>query len=226
MATLTPVAGNRTKVTPVAGRKRRRVRARLLVARGLMLIPVVWTLGDLAYVRIGAEDDRAAPADVILVLGCSIYGGRDGGPSPCIAARADHAAALYRQGLAPHVIASGGEVDETRTEASALAHEMEAQGVPAAAISLEDQSHDTIQNILNSQQIMRAHGWHTVDLVTEPYHIRRATLVALDAGLTVYPSPALNSYTWQTPNLRQRMLVEDAFSLMLYQVKAVLGIHS
>jgi hypothetical protein len=37
---------------------------------------------------------------VILVLGCTIYGGEPGEPSPCIRARADHAAALYRQGLA------------------------------------------------------------------------------------------------------------------------------
>ncbi len=198
-----------------------RLRALVLVGSLFLLI---WIVSDLAYVTIGAEADHAAPADVILVLGCSTYGGPPGGPSPCIRARAEHAAALYREGLAAHVIASGG-AEDTRTEAAVIQGVLVGAGVPAIAIVLEDRSHDTIQNIYNSRTIMRAHGWQSADLVTEPYHINRATLIARDAGLTIFPSPAVDSPAWQTASLRRRKLAEDTLSLMLYQVKALAGIR-
>jgi uncharacterized SAM-binding protein YcdF (DUF218 family) len=186
----------------------------------------VWVGGDLLFVTAGAEEDQARPADVILVLGCSIYGGSPGDPSTCIQARADHAAAVYRRGLAPYVIASGGGAPGEATEAEALTGVLTAGGVPASAVLAEDESHDTIQNILNSERIMRAHGWRTVILVTEPYHIKRAGLIARDAGLIVYLSPAVESRIWHSPEARRDALLEDALSLMLYQVKAVLGIRN
>ncbi len=201
------------------------MRLRRILGVGVLLL-ILWPVGDLAYVRLGAEDDHATHADVILVLGCSIYGAPPGQASPCIRARADHAAALYRQGLAAHVITSGGAVEEETSEASVLAGVLQADGVPAAAIRTEDQSRDTIQNIRNSRVILRAEGWQTVILVTEPYHIKRATLIARDAGLTVYPSPAVAGISWQDTDLRRRKLGQDMLSLMLYQVKRVLGIQS
>src|SRR5262245_33015411 len=131
---------------------------RLLLLVGLALL-LLWAGGDLAFVAGGAETDEAQPADTILVLGCSICGGPPGGTRPCSQARADHAAALYRQGLAPWVIASGGGAAGERTEAEVLTAILVADGVPGAAVVAENQSHDTIQNILNSQRIMRERGW-------------------------------------------------------------------
>src|SRR4051812_15963964 len=156
---------------------------RLLLVLG-MLLGFVWAAADLVFVAGGAETDHARPADVILVLGCTIYGGPPGGASPCIEARAGHAATLYRQGLAPHVIVAGGGAPGEPTEAEVLTRVLTADGVPAEAVVGEDQSHDTIQNIFNSRRIMRAEGWQTAILVTEPYHIKRAGLIAHDAGLT------------------------------------------
>lgn len=204
--------------------RRRRLSLRGLLAAGLLLL-ALWGGGDLAFVTLGAEDDHAAPADTILVLGCSVYG-EEGIPSPCIRARAGQAAALYHQGLAPVIIASGGPVGPDLTEAGVLAGVLQEEGVPAAAIIRETESRDTIQNIYNSRVILAAHGWRTAILVTEPYHINRAGLIARDAGLRVYPSPALASPVWQSPSSRVLNLLEDAGSLMLYQVKTTLGIRN
>lgn len=171
---------------------------------------------------IGAENDYARHADVIIVLGCNVEG--DNGPSPCVKARTAHAADLYKQGLAPVVIASGGPTDEHGpTESSVLEMLLERQGVPASAIIQENRALNTIQNIGNSQAIMRAHNWNTAILVTEPFHINRASLIAHDAGLTVYPSPAVNSENWDGFEVRVFHLARDALSLMLYQVKSVVG---
>jgi vancomycin permeability regulator SanA len=186
------------------------------------LLLVLWAGNDLAYVSIGAEADYTAPADVILVLGCNVYS-PEGGPSVCIRARAGHAADLYKQGFAPYVIPSGGPTAQGPTEAAVMTRVLEDQGVPAAAIVPEEQAHNTIQNILYSQAIMRAHGWHSAILVSEPVHINRAALIARDAGLPVFPSPALDSANWQQPGLRLYNLGKDTVSLMLYQLKTLTG---
>ena len=209
----------RTRLRRAIARVPRPVRVGLgLVALALLL----WFGADLAYVSVGSETDRAAPADVILVLGCEVRTG-DGAPSPCIAARGAHAAALYRAGLAPRVIASGGPTVWGVTEAAALTAALEAHGVPAAAIVTEPQARDTIENIAFSQAIMRAHGWRTAILVTEPFHINRAALIARDAGLPVYPSPATDSINWTAPLLRIANLARDTVSLQLYQARALTG---
>jgi uncharacterized SAM-binding protein YcdF (DUF218 family) len=196
----------------------RRLRAALGVGVVLFLL---WAGADLAFVSLGVETEHATRADVILVLGCNVYGAD--GPSACIRARAGHAATLYQQGLAPWIIVSGGPTAQGPTEAAVLARVLREAGVPDAAIIPEEQAHNTIQNIYYSQAIMQAHGWQTVDLVTEPFHINRASLIARDAGLTVFPSPATNSRNWEGFDVRAYHLARDAVSLMLYQLKSLIG---
>jgi uncharacterized SAM-binding protein YcdF (DUF218 family) len=200
--------------------RRPNLRAVLLAA---VLLLALWGLGDLAFVSIGAETDHAAQADVIIVLGCNVY--QSNGPSPCIRARAGHAADLYRQGLAPRVIATGGPTEQGPVESAVLARVLTERGVPSGDIIQEEHALNTIQNIRNSQAIMREHGWSTAILVTEPFHINRAALIARDFGLAVYPSPALDTPNWDQPAVRVFNLSRDAVSLMLYQAKSLVGIR-
>ncbi|HEX8220475.1 MAG TPA: YdcF family protein [Chloroflexia bacterium] len=188
----------------------------------LVALLAMWFGGNLAYVLIGAETDYAAPADVIIVLGCNPYATR-GGPSLCLSSRGQHAAGLYHQGLATHIIATGGHTENGPTEASVMLRVLAAAGVPESAVTLEEQAHNTIQNIGYSQEIMRRNNWHTAILVTEPYHIKRATLIAQDAGLHVYPSPAVDSPLWRNPDERNPRVLRDTLSLALYQLKVATG---
>ena len=183
----------------------------------------LWFIGDLAYISIDAGHDYAQKCDVILVLGCNI--GSPEQPSPCMTARAGHAADLYRQSLAGYVIATGGPTYPGTTEASQLARLLERDGVPAEHVVLEDRALNTIQNVRYSAEIMAEHGWDSAILVTEPFHIRRATLVAEDFGLRVWPSPAVRSSNWDTPLARAYTLARDALSLMLYQAKSLVGMR-
>ncbi len=192
------------------------------VALFLAVACVLWVGGDLVYVTAGAEIDHAAPADVILVLGCGPYGPH-AGPSDCLRARADHAADLYKSGFAGSIIASGGSTEGGPAEADVLRQVLVSEGVPSEAVYEEDQSLNTIQNIENSARIMGQHSWRTAILVTEPYHINRAALIARDGGLLVYPSPAVDSPLWRDPDLRRLKLAKDTLSLMLYQLKVATG---
>lgn len=213
-----PLAPYQSNVEPKRRRRFRPLRVMLLLAALL----AVWLGGDLTYVLIGAETDYAAPADVIIVLGCSPYGPR-GGPSVCLSSRGQHAAALYHQGLAEHIIATGGHTENGPTEASVMLRVLTSAGVPESAVTLEEQAHNTIQNIGYSQEIMRRNNWDTAILVTEPYHIKRAALVAQDAGLRVYPSPAVDSPLWRNPDQRRFRVLRDTLSLVLYQLKVASG---
>jgi uncharacterized SAM-binding protein YcdF (DUF218 family) len=199
----------------------RTLRARLL---GLVLLMFgCWLAADLVYVVSGAETDSAAPADVIIVLGCQAWVGA--APSPCIRARADHAAGLYRRGLAPHIIPTGWASAPGPSEASVMTQVLLADGVPLSAIVPDDRAQNTIQNIRNSLALMQAHGWHTAIIVTEPYHIKRAAIIARDAGLPALLSPAPASLDWDDPRSRVLLVFRDSLSLMLYQVKQAAGIH-
>jgi uncharacterized SAM-binding protein YcdF (DUF218 family) len=201
------------------------------IRRGIGLVTLVglglalWAGADLIYVSTDNETDYAAPADVILVLGCPSYEGNVPGPSfsACVQGRAHHAADLYKRGLAAHVITTGGLTGPAPSEAAALATVLKDDGVPAAAIVLEEQARDTIQNIQFSRAVMRAQGWHTAILVTEPNHIKRATLIAHDGGLIVFPSPAVATAGWQTPAARRDNLLRDARTLMDYQIRRLTG---
>ncbi len=197
------------------------------VAAILLLLAVVWAAGDFAYVSSGAEADHATTADVIIVLGCRIHGEAEGGLSYCIRARADHAADLYKQGLAPRIIASGGMTEDGNgpTESSVLARILRQDGVPNGSIVEESQAHNTIQNLANSRDIMQERGWRTAILVTEPYHINRAALIARDLGMSIYPSPALDTPNWSQPLVRFYNLSRDTLSLMLYQMKWLVGVQ-
>jgi vancomycin permeability regulator SanA len=61
------------------------------------------------------DQDQAAPADAIGVLGAAEYDGR---PSPVYRARLDHALVLYHRGIAPLIITLGGPGGDQYTEGS------------------------------------------------------------------------------------------------------------
>jgi uncharacterized SAM-binding protein YcdF (DUF218 family) len=132
-----------------------------------------------------ARDDLH-PVHVIVVLA---------GNSPF---RARHAEALYARGLAPHVIISNEPLSSHGVQTTWL----ELRRVGLVRLSIPDDaiepipqiSDSTYEEALHSRDIMLAHGWHSAILVTDPFHMRRATLTfrqAFDgAGLVVLASPA------------------------------------
>ncbi len=190
----------------------------LLLAAGPFLL-LLWFVIDLVYVATDNETDYATSSDVIIVLGCPSYEGNVISTtfSACVRARAHHAADLYHRGLAPHIIPTGGFTGPPPSEAGAMGKVLQADGVPANAIFLEEQARDTVQNIKYSRAIMEAHGWRTAILVTEPHHIKRAALIAQNAGLNLTMSPATDSAGWHNPDARRQNILRDVRALMIYQ---------
>ncbi len=114
----------------------------------------------------------------------------DGDPSPLLAARLDHVADLWPQGLAPLVVVTGGKRAEDRfTEAEASAAYLVERGVPQEAIVLENEGANSYESLEGVSELLAARGLDEVLIVTDPYHSLRSRLIAEDVGLRAWASP-------------------------------------
>ena len=138
----------------------------------------------------GQRDDRQ-PADAIVVMGAAQYDGR---PSPVFAARIDHAIELFRAGVAPRLVVTGGkqEGDRTTEAATARAYAI-ARGVPAAAILAEDRSRTTLESIHALRTLMSEQGLRSAVFVSDRPHMLRVLRMAADDGITAWGSPTSTS---------------------------------
>ena len=159
----------------------------LAVLTGLGLAALPWAF-RLRQVLRGTHGDAPAPADAILVLGRRLEEDRI---TAVFEARLAQAERLWRQGLAPRVFVAGGTTGEARrSEAEAGRDWLLARGLPPEAILLEDRSQHTLENLFNVRIHLRAEGWRTLLLVSDPLHLARAGATARGLGLVVRCSPA------------------------------------
>jgi uncharacterized SAM-binding protein YcdF (DUF218 family) len=172
---------------------KRQPRARIFVA-GASLLAVVGYGGLMAFLDAYGQRDRAQPAQAIVVLGARVNEG--GVPGLSLHARTLRAVKLYRQGLAPKIICTGGVGTHPPAEAKAAALLAMQHGVPASDVLLEDQSTSTWENVRNTAQICRAHGWRRLIVVSDPYHLWRVRRNFQTMGLDAFPSPTRNREPW------------------------------
>jgi uncharacterized SAM-binding protein YcdF (DUF218 family) len=144
------------------------------------------------------EAERQAPACcyvAIVVLGGGISPAHPPEqPFPDLNENADRmwqAARLYRKGLAPRIIVTGGSFlaqhgGPPATEADAMRVFLIDLGVPAEAIVDEPEALNTIENIRNVRAMV---GDGRVALVTSAYHMPRAMRLAARAKLNVGAFP-------------------------------------
>lgn len=113
--------------------------------------------------------DEPTPADLIIVFGGTRL------------ERAEKAAELYRNGLAPRILFTGGDTSKTGiAEALRLRQRAMELGVPAEAILVETDSTTTDASIRRTVSLVdQLFGWYqlqSVILVSAPHHMRRVKL--------------------------------------------------
>ena len=158
--------------------------------------------------------DEAQPADIILVLGAAEYRGK---PSPVLRARLDHALSLYKRGLAPRILTTGGAGgDPVYTEGGVGRTYLVSQGVPSEAIIVEPEGESTVYSTAAAAEIMRRMELKSCIVVSDGYHIYRVKKLLESRGLTVYGSPR----SLDSPNdWRERWLyVRQAIGYLLWRV--------
>lgn len=155
----------------------------------VLTVVAVWLL-SLGLVVLWERLDTGEPAQAIVVLGAAQYDGR---PSPVLRARVDHAIQLWRRGLAPRLIVTGGRgAGDTTTEAAVERRYAIAHGVPVSAIVVESESRSTSESLRKVAAMMGA-GSREVILVSDPFHMLRLSILARRFGLRPRTSPTRTS---------------------------------
>src|SRR5262249_27202469 len=156
---------------------------------GLLMIGT-WMV-SLAAVLLWGRRDMARPASAIVVLGAAQYAGR---PSPVLRARLDHAIDLWRRGLAPRIIFTGGIGDRDTTSESPVAQRSAREhGVRARRLMSENGGRPTSESLQGVASLMQAEPTREVILVSDPFHMLRLSILARRFGLTPYTSPTRTS---------------------------------
>ncbi len=172
-------------------RARRRFLGTLVTAVAVYLLlfqsPFLWIVATPLRV---AESPRSADVIVVFAGGVGESGKAGGGYQE----RVKRAVELYRAGLAPVIIFSSGYTFAFQ-EAEVMRELALAHGVPASAILLETKAKNTFENVTFVKPILEQHHWHSLLLVSSPYHMRRAlwTFRKAAPALTVIPTPVPSS---------------------------------
>lgn len=183
----------------VLGRRRLRHVVLVFAHAQLLVFSLPWVadalLGRLENEARALEERRPLPAqvDAIVVLGGGMEGRYEGVRTlPDLNDAGDRvwqAARLFRQGLAPTVVVSGGQFEaDPRKEAEAPAMEvfMLDMGVPKQALLVEDRSRTTFENALRTHKMLGIDK-PRVALVTSAFHMGRSVMWFEKAGFEVFP---------------------------------------
>ncbi len=163
----------------------------------------------------GGRDERR-PADAIVVLGAAQYDGR---PSPVFRARLEHALALYDQGLAPHLVVTGGKAAGDRTtEAEAARAFALRHGVPAEAILMENESRTTYESLRAVGGVLRDHDLASALFVSDRTHMLRVLRMARDQDIVAWGSPTASSPIDADAGRRIRATLREILALGVYFV--------
>ena len=126
-------------------------------------------------------------SDAIVVFGAAEYAGR---PSPVYRARLDHGFTLFRQGMAPVVITTGGSgQDPDFSEGGVGRDYLLRRGIPEQNLIAETQSSDTAQSAERVATIMRVNGMHSCIAVSDAYHVFRIRALLEREGVAVEVAP-------------------------------------
>lgn len=175
----------------------------------------------LAWVWRVSRLDQHHRADAIIVLGAAQYNGK---PSPVLKARLDHALELYRQGLAPVLVVTGGIGSGDRmSEATVSRNYLRAQAVPDSALIVRPDGRTTAESMRSVGEWMREHDLSRALLVSDPFHMARLRLEARRADLTASTSPTRTSPITAGSRTEVEYLALEALKLPVAALRMVLG---
>ena len=180
--------------------------ARLALA-GLGLLILLWA-ASFGAVLAWERHDQTRPVGAIVVLGAAQYVGR---PSPVLRARLDHAIQLWRHGLAPIMIVTGGTgTGDTTSEAAVSQRYVVQRGVPKQRILLETEGRTTSESMAGVAALMGSQGRSDVLLVSDPFHMLRLTILARRHGLQPFASPTPTSPIAASPTERWKYALSES----------------
>lgn len=167
---------NRTGYEPYSGKKRA---SRLkqffvcLVSAGVLCYALL-----LALVLYGGFNHISGEPQTMIVLGCQV---KPWGPSTLLQDRLDTALDYWEEHPDILIVVSGGQgEDEHISEAQAMYDYLIERGVDGGQILLENQSSNTIQNLVFSIRLLADEGYDVTDgtvVVSNGFHLSRVRML-------------------------------------------------
>lgn len=199
------------------------------IATTVALSLITYFAVSLAQVWATGRDERfsqgAERVEAIVVLGAAQYDGR---PSPQFAARLDHALILWQRGAAESIVVTGGKQSGDRfTEAESGREYLVTRGVPASAVQVEPRgasTYESLRAVASLLGIRPDEGGSEepvartarIVIVSDPYHLLRARLVAGELGLSAEVSATRTGVTRGGSSLRRN--VREAVGVMIGRI--------
>ncbi len=176
----------------------------MLIASAVTLIPIL-----------RGPRDSGTESEYLIVLGAGVRGDE---PSQILMDRIRHAAAYLSTHPDVICVASGGKGSgENLSEAQCIYDHLTALGIDGSRIWLEDQATSTIENFRYSIALITERSGsrpETVTVLSNEFHLYRASRMAKDCGLTANFSAAATS----RPLIRVSYTVREIFALWKYML--------
>lgn len=168
-------------------------------------------LGAVLY---GSYDHIQGDPQIMVILGCQV---QPWGPSILLQDRLDEALDYLEDHPDMTVVVSGAQgPDEPSTEAQAMYDYLVAHGVDGERILQEDRSHNTLQNLKYTKELLEAEGYDvTADImvVSNGFHLTRVRMLwgrvwGGDDNLSTLAAPSSH-----TPS-RLKMYIREPIALV------------
>jgi vancomycin permeability regulator SanA len=158
---------------------------------GIAAAVVAWAaVFPLAQMFFFGTTDYRRPADAAVIFGARVYA--SGAPSPLLADRIRTGVELYKAGLAPKIIMSGGDGADGFNEARVMRDVAVADGVDPTAVLIDPAGVTTEATVANAVALLAPNSGVAprVMAVSQAYHLPRVQLSFATAGIDVLTVPA------------------------------------
>ncbi len=170
----------------------------------VFLLCVCW-VGFITFQMINVDESEPQDNATVVVLGAKVY---QSGVSVALQNRLNTAIEYLNENPSAKVVVTGGQgSDEPWSEASAAKDYLVEQGIKEDRILTEDKSTSTEENLSYSKSILSENNLgSTIVLVTQSFHMFRASSQAKDQGYTVYCMPCKTN-KWLLPTYYSREIL-------------------
>lgn len=199
---------------PYEGKRRP---AWLKAVLALILAGVLAFCGLFGAVLWGAYDHIQGDPQIMVILGCQV---KPWGPSILLQDRLDEALDYLEDHPDMTVVVSGGQgPDEHISEAQCMYDYLTEHGVDGEQILMEDRSHNTVQNLRYTVELLAAEGYDTtadILVVSNGFHLTRVRMLwsrvcGGDYGLSTLAAPSSHVPSRLKMYLREPLALVKSF---------------
>lgn len=183
-----------------------------LICAGILAFSAL--LGAVLY---GSYDHVQGQPEIMVILGCQV---KPWGPSILLQDRLDKALEYWEEHPDITIVVSGGQgPDEHISEAQAMYDYLVENGVDAGQLLLEDQSHNTVQNLTCSMELLAGKGFDTTAdmiVVSNGFHLTRVRMLwervcGTDQNLSTLAAPSSHAPSRLKMYIREPLALVKSF---------------